>query len=259
MDDLTTFLQGPLHPTGINYCHHYLKYGKVLIVYYDNDPKKHLLDNVPEDVTLVEIPSVKNVRDYFNFNNTYFQTYGIYQSLKQIDTEFCIRTRTDEFFPDMDIFVDNIKLYSEKFHVTNLYSFKDDEHKFCMGNHLFGGKTTYLLKGFRWGMESCKFNQMEQYNCGLINEQQMFLMDKNGFKIKMWSEIFNTICMLFGKDTEIVAEHSKAIMIEHFFLTPLKDFPGFMWTHKYTNHQPITDDHWNSAYNIRFLDKIEDV
>lgn len=259
MIDLTIFLQGPLHQTGIDNCHEYLKYGDVKVVCYENDNNKHLLKKLPSEITVVEIPPPLNTDNFFNFNNTYIQTYGIYQSLLNVDTEFCIRTRCDESFPNMDIFVNNMNNHKEKIHVTNLYSFKDDEHKFCMGNHIFGGRTSYLLKGFAWGMKACKFDVMGKYNCGATDRSQMFYKDKHGDTFPMWSEIFNTVCMLQGKDVEIEVGKSKEIVKENFMLTPLKDFPEFMWTHKHSKHEPITDNDWGSQINSRFLDSIEDV
>lgn len=260
---LTILIQGPLRN---NLClttlDSYLKYGKVLLVVYKNDDTSEIESKFPlVRIIKLEYPDVSNK---YNFNNTFVQTNGILEGLKLVDTEFTIRVRSDESFPDLTKFIENIKTYPNKIHVSNLYSFKDDEHKFCMGNHIFAGKTNILLSSFEWAYSACENNADNTQ----IDSGELYFFDNAGVKIKMWSEILQTISYLVALGVEISAEHSKDIMIEHFFMTPLIDFPNFKWTHKYTNYGEITqftqmeyDSSWanSGGESNRFMLKIENI
>ena len=260
---ITILIQGPLRNNlCLNTLQSYLKYGKVLLVVYKNDDTTEIEVKFPS-VTVVKI-DYPDVTNKYNFNNTFVQTNGILEGLKLIDTEFTIRVRSDESFPDLTKFIENIKNNPNKIHVSNLYSFKDEVVKFHMGNHIFAGKTDILLKAFEWAYNVCT-NSIENVT---IQNDDMYFLDKMGIEIKMWSEILQTISYLIGLGVDISSKNSKNIMLEHFFMTPLADFPNFKWTHKYTNYGEITestqmeyDPTWtNSGHSPnRFMLKIEDI
>lgn len=229
---------------------------------YKNENTEHIESMFPKVKFIkIDYPDLTNT---FNFNNTFLQTSGILEGLKNINTEFVIRVRSDESFPDMDVFINNINTHPNKIHVTNLYSFKDEELKFCLGNHIFAGKTKILKEAFEWAYLACKGTTSDVVQ----DESTLYVRDKNGNMIKSWSEILQTISFLKALGVEIDQDNSKSIMKSNFFMTPLKDFPNFKWAHKYNGYLPI-DINTNMEYSPdwsnsggqknRFMSYIEDI
>ena len=69
--------------------------------------------------------------------NMYNQMYNIFRVLDKVDTEYCIKYRTDENFIDMDEFI-QIMINTDKLIITNIYLTKAD---YFIADHLFGCKT----------------------------------------------------------------------------------------------------------------------
>lgn len=267
----TILIQGPLRNSLYKeYLEEYKKYGEIILVIYDDDNLNIEKQNEHIKVIKIKYPDLSNI---FNFNNTFLQTYGILQGLKVVNTEFVIRVRSDESYPNMDKFIYNIKNNPEKIHVSNLYSFKDNICKYALGNHIFAGRTHLMLKAFEWALKSCTIdrdlNIYEDINLnGGHGNKVLNFIDKNGNIIYMWSEILQTISFLKAKNVEIDLNNSRQQIIENFYMTPLRDFPGFKWSHKFNNYEPITKDtkmeydaSWEDSFtnpNI-FMTKIEDI
>jgi hypothetical protein len=262
-NDITILVQGPLRNNLLKSClPSYIKFSSVVFVCYETENLQDFV-GIP-NLTLLKVKEPPT-NQTFNYNNTFLQTFGILQGLKSIKTEYTIRVRSDESFPVLDTFISNLKKYPDKIHVTNLYSFKDSEHKYCLGNHIFAGRTKTLLKATEWAYRVCKYEVPEEVE---QDGQILNYIDKHSNKIPMWSEILQTISFLRGLDIEIDSNNSRQQIIDNFYLTPLTDFPNFKWTHKYNNYQPITKDTkmeydpcWRDSGSIpnRFLSKIEDV
>jgi hypothetical protein len=260
--DVTILIQGPIRNNLlIESIPFYQKYGEVLFVHYDYENIYHI-ENTGIKFLKINLPTINS--EIFNFNNTFLQTNGILMGLKNIKTKYTIRVRSDESFPNLDNFLTNIMTHENKIHVTNLYSFKDNEHKFCLGNHIFASKTEIMLKAFEWAYDVCinKNDNIRKTN------NILYYKDINNIEIPMWSEILQTISFLIAKKVNIDSKNSKNQIIENFYMTPLRDLPNFKWTHKYNNYQPITsstimeyDPNWEDSKSKinRFMIKIEDI
>jgi hypothetical protein len=234
MSKITILIQGPLRNNlAIQTIPFYKKYGDVVFSCYEDENTTEL-EKLGIKLVKIPLPSVSNV---FNFNNTFLQTTGILCGLREITTEFTIRVRSDESFPNLDKLVENLIRHPNKIHVTNLYSLKDFEHKFHLGNHIFSSKTDIMIKAFEWAYEICK------YKHGVIEyPNKLILVDDDGMQIPMWSEILQTVSFLKALGVNIKYSDSRQQIIDNFFMTPLRDLPNFKWTHKYSNYQPISSE-----------------
>lgn len=260
---ITILIQGPIRNNLYEeYLSAYQKYGKVVFVSYTQDNTSSI-ENLFPGVKFIKI-DYPNTNNVYNFNNTFLQTFGVLKGLEDIDTEFTIRVRSDESFPNLDNFINNILKYPNKIHVTNLYSFRDEELKFCVGNHIFAAKTDVLRKAFNWALMACTGNLEEVTFAG----DKLYVTDCQGNKIQAWSEILQTISFLKALNIDIDQTRSRNIMKSNFYMTPLKDFPNFKWTHKYNGYAPITentqmeyDPTWSNSggEKNRFMLKIEDI
>ena len=95
-----------------------------------------------------------------------------------------------------------------------------------------------MTKAFQWAHKAC-IGYIDNVVAG---GDKLYYIDSKGVGIPMWSEILQTISFLKAMDVDILAEDSKKTIIDNFYMTPLKDFPDFKWTHKYNNYNPITKD-----------------
>lgn len=230
----TILIQGPLrNQLSLEAIPFYKKYGKVIFVHYDYDDMREY-EKLGVELLKIYEPITDNI---FNFNNTFLQTNGVLNGLYKVTTEFTIKVRSDESFPNLDKFIENILQNPDKIHVTNLYSFKDEEHKFCLGNHIFAGKTSLMLNAFQWANDAC----MGKINNVQISDRLVYI-DTDGNSIMMWSEILQTVSFLKALNVDVLASKSKEQIKNNFFMTPLNDFPNFKWTHKYNNYKPITQN-----------------
>jgi hypothetical protein len=74
---------------------------------------------------------------YMIHRNMYNQMYNIYRVLNKVDTEYCIKNRSDEYYIDMDEYI-NIMKANKKLITNNLF-FYGKNYYIC--DHLFGTNT----------------------------------------------------------------------------------------------------------------------
>jgi len=83
--------------------------------------------------------NIKNAdkKGYKVERNMYNQMYNINKLLHLVDTEYCIKLRSDEYFIDMDEFIEIMKT-NKKLITTNLFFIGND---YYISDHLFGTNT----------------------------------------------------------------------------------------------------------------------
>lgn len=69
--------------------------------------------------------------------NMYNQMYNIYRVLNQVETKYCIKNRSDEYFLDQDEYIDIMK-NNNKLITNNLFFYGSD---YYISDHLFGTNT----------------------------------------------------------------------------------------------------------------------
>jgi len=122
-----TFIIAGYHSTTCNInrimCY---KYGKIIQSTVDLHTK--------DDLKFLESAFENN---YITRLNVYYQMHNIYRVLDQVDTEYCIKYRSDEYFYDMDEFISIMKT-NKKLIMTNLFFVGKD---YYISDHLFGTNT----------------------------------------------------------------------------------------------------------------------
>jgi len=169
---LTTVIQGPLCAVSIKNVDQYLKFGKVVISHWDEDDLR-ILDDVDRDN-----PNIKIVSQHMPTKDEWESTWdgdraadstfpwavkSTYLGLVNVDTEYVIKTRSDERFenlqPLLDAFVD-----TQKFATINIFTRSWFREPWVIGDHCFGCRTNMLIKayeiiladdGLRYGKGHC--------------------------------------------------------------------------------------------------------
>jgi len=129
IEDITFIIAGHVSVTcNITRINCYL-YGKFIQSSVDQhtDTDKEILLNATNNSYIIE-------------NNIYNQMYNIYRVLNQVDTEYCIKHRTDEYYTDMEDYI-NIMKTTDKLVVNNLFFRGINYH---ISDHIFGCRTINL-------------------------------------------------------------------------------------------------------------------
>jgi hypothetical protein len=94
--------------------------------------------------TEVDMEFIRNAQSkgYRFQRNMYSQMYNIYRVLSQVDTEFCIKNRSDEYYIDMSEYIYLVK-NSNKLITNNLFFYGTD---YYISDHLFGSNTIMFKK-----------------------------------------------------------------------------------------------------------------
>lgn len=146
----STVVQGPLNAMSLNNLEYYKSIGPVVISYWESDDKSILDSYNLDGCTLVEKPMPPESQ-YIkrNANKTFqYQLHSILYGVEAVETEFVIRTRSDEFcrnlVPIRDKFLDD----TFKIVCANIFFKKWGDLPFHFGDHLFMGRTETILKAY---------------------------------------------------------------------------------------------------------------
>jgi hypothetical protein len=108
--------------------------GRILAFSYGKILQFTLEKYTPEDSHIIQTAAKKG---YKVERNMYNQMYNINKLLHLVDTEYCIKYRSDEYFVDMDEFIEIMKT-NKKLITTNLFFMGPD---YYISDHLFGTNT----------------------------------------------------------------------------------------------------------------------
>lgn len=246
---MNILIQGPLNQISINTISSYRRYGEVVVACYSSDKDKvgtKYLDYA--DFIFLDEPVVNCA----NYANIFLQSYSTYHGLSACNQEFVIKTRSDESYPNLDKFIETMIENPTKWISNNIW-FKSVEKEWLHpGDHLIGGKTSYLLNTFLQTIQMCKkytnpqlqftiadfgFSSMlsGQYHSGcLFPENVLFL----NFLKTIYKDNFYDYLI-----TNNTIDGMKNIMREHTALVNLKDITPYIWSFIYNaNKQSFTSD-----------------
>lgn len=145
--DTTILIQGPINPISLNNIRRYKRWGDILLSCWKGD----VLD-LPENEAVkvvVTDPNAKLLQNRYNYANVFKQALSTYNGLKQIQTKYVIKVRSDEYYTSLVPVVNVMKDYSG-FLVTNNVFFRQDSFlKFHPSDHVMACETELMLKTFR--------------------------------------------------------------------------------------------------------------
>lgn len=206
MNDVSFVIQGKLNSQSINNIDNYLKYGKVIFSFYNDDDvflslklkQRSLEDN---RIKLV----INNKPDVLKYNrqNIFLQGLTTLNGVKNADTPLVIKTRSDESFESFDIFIDNLIKNKDKFNTINFLFRKDSHYKFHPSDHLIASNKELLEKTFEI----------------LLSE---YVMHEN-----LPAEVKIFLSFLKAKEIDPDLQNSRQIMKENCVITNLRTFTNF--------------------------------
>jgi hypothetical protein len=163
--DLTILIQGPLNEISLDGVENYLKYGKVVISHWTQDDIK-LLDDIDKTNPNIKIvnqhmPSREEWEPTWAGDITVDSTFpwavkSTYLGLKNVDTEYVVKTRSDERFENLQPMID-LFLKTKRMVFGNIYAFSFKKDPFKIGDHLFMDYNEKLVKTYEMILESHEF------------------------------------------------------------------------------------------------------
>jgi hypothetical protein len=144
--EISVLIQGPLNPISIDSIPYYRTIGPIVLSCWNTDdiaPYSKILTEHDVQVTINPRP----VDNPYRQETAYLQLMSIYHGLKNVDTPFVIRTRSDERWGNLGPLIS--KKNPNKIVCGNIFFRAWDLMNRHPGDHLFLGRTDWLLAAYR--------------------------------------------------------------------------------------------------------------
>jgi hypothetical protein len=143
--EISVLIQGPLNPVSINGIPYYRTIGPVVLSCWNTDditPYSKILTENDVHVTINPRPADNPYRQ----ETAYLQVMSLYHGLKNVDSPFVIRTRSDERWGNLGPLI--AKKNSNKIVCGNIFFRAWDVMNRHPGDHIFLGRTDWLLSSY---------------------------------------------------------------------------------------------------------------
>ncbi len=147
MSDISVLIQGPLNKTSLECVKYYSTIGPVVICYWDIDDMSLLNKYNLTNCILVKYPMPLSLLPYKS-NTFMYQICSIVYGLRNIDTLYVIRTRSDERYENLQPLIEKFDEDKLKIVCGNIFFKKWGVKTHHIGDHLFLGNAKVLLEAY---------------------------------------------------------------------------------------------------------------
>lgn len=146
--ELTILIQGRLQKECIEfYSKNYKDYNLVISTWKDSlQDCRNEIDNIlsmPNVKVLINEPPINRGNQ-----NYFYHVVSTLNGLNQINTDYCIKIRGDEYYSNIKYILDCLKSKSDLIHTLPIYFNYFNVHPYHISDHLIAGKTKNLLTMF---------------------------------------------------------------------------------------------------------------
>lgn len=195
---VTTIIQGPLEMLSVGQIENtYLKYGPVVVStwidYTRSRTSQTQKKNYTEAYNTIQQLKAK-YRDKIKFiskpfpeevvknhpNNNlrsstfYFYIQGMVNALENVETKYAIRTRSDERFADLDLFVHKLREYPNKMIMGNIFVRPMRLAQLHIGDHIFASKTKTMFDAYNDLLQIYDQKKEETWYSDISNRDNVF-------------------------------------------------------------------------------------
>jgi hypothetical protein len=239
-EKITLVIQGPMHPNAmLMMSMHAHAFDIVFSTWRVNPEEEKRIEEHLKDVNCTKLVfnNIESLNFRNNQSNRFYQFYTTLKGMQLVDTEYVIKLRSDEYYTNLDPFVERVLANPEKI-VTNEVFFRDPRsdgnENFMLhpSDHLYGGKTVDLIKALKKCVEDCKaytieeldqvFSAIKNRSYAIVPEQHLFanyLVTKHGTDFSGPAFSVNTALQLTKKACEIVKSGELGFYCISFFKT----------------------------------------
>lgn len=146
-NDLTILVQGKLHKHTLSRIQKYRKWGHVLIG-CDLTDDRQILEQFNLEGCEIAYLDISIAPTTFDCFRVYRQCKSIYEGLKHVKTPYAMKVRCDYWIGNLEPFINKMSEYPDKFVTNNMYFRPDHVAKYHLSDHMVGGRTSDMLKGY---------------------------------------------------------------------------------------------------------------
>jgi hypothetical protein len=187
--DLTIIIQGPPNKITLFEICNYLKYGKLILSYNQNENVPEYLKHFNGEKLKIITYKDEDISFYYNYpknnpiclkhfaKNVIRQIYSTKIALDLVDTDYCIKTRSDEYYENLDYFISAIRSNKNYIFCNNIFFNSFQRDRYHMSDHIYGTNTKNLKRTFEIFWNLIKDNKIsnlpiENYNKNCFHSEQ---------------------------------------------------------------------------------------
>jgi hypothetical protein len=156
-DDYTLLIQGPANTITTLALNAYAQSHTNIVWSTWNDPAtESILDRIPTSIKVIQTDVLlnSNLKNIDNNQSKYLQMVTSTKGLENITTPYTIKLRSDEFYSNLDPFINAFKI--NKIFTNNIFFRKTKTCVYHPSDHLMSGKTEWLLNMFKESKIECE-------------------------------------------------------------------------------------------------------
>ena len=210
--EITVVIQGPIDERTYEAVDAYQGFGEVIVSTWDN-----------EDISLLNKSSgvYKLVQSSYddgwkeNYNNhgyRYFQSTTVNAGVKAAKTKYCMKTRSDELFPNLERMISNLEFYPNRLHTTNIGFWRPDSRmkmEACFSTHVYIAPTEQLVEASTNALAHCK---RQSYT---------------NIELQCTEQLYGYFLML-SRGIDLLSTDWKEAFRNNVFITPCSELPGHL-------------------------------
>jgi hypothetical protein len=116
MEDVTIVIQGKINPDVLlGWVHHYPDWKVIISTWITED-----LQNIefPKHWMVLRMPKIE---DNLGYGNLYLQVKSTLNGLVYVDTPYCVKIRGDEFYSNLPLMIDEMKLNQSRIYCSTIF------------------------------------------------------------------------------------------------------------------------------------------
>ena len=252
---VTTIIQGPLEILSVGQIEDtYLKYGPVVVStwtdytrsYLSQKQKKsyteayntiqHLKTIYHDKIKFISKPFPKKVvKNHPNENlrssTFYYYVQGMVNALQSVETKYAIRTRSDERFSDLDLFIDKLRKYPNKMIMGNIFVRPMRLAQFHIGDHIFASKTKTMFDAYDDLLQIYDQKKEETWYSDVLNRDSAFASPEQVYALAWLRSSGVDIEQLKQAGSDL--EHRAKIYKDYFYTLDINKTGKFWLRHQH--------------------------
>lgn len=209
-ENISVVIQGPIDERTYEAIDCYQDFGEVIVSTWSTGEDYTLLDKTSKQskFKLVTSNYPNNMGDIINYGSIYYICQTLLQGCLAASKSYILKTRSDELYPNLDIFIDHVKKFPDRLHTTDNGFWKI--HPFCLSGHLFLDTKQNMINALNLIIDYCHKNKF------------------TNLKIKICEQILGYFFMLVREPEYFNESNWKEIFRKYIYITRCKDLPGHL-------------------------------
>jgi len=204
MNNFTLLIQGPILRNLITMCE--------MQKHMDTVVSTWIHPRIDSEIMLFYRPNLRpiinevpNLQGVYNEQNRYLQFCSTYLGLREVETEYVIKVRSDEYYSNLMPAIEKFLKDPNKILTNNVFFRKTSYLRYHPSDHLIIGRTAFLREVYENCIAECEQNGdtleegvFDQYPLRIVPEQQFAMtcirkMEKKPFKFETQAKKVNAI------------------------------------------------------------------